>query len=174
MWFLFILFVLLCSGKESDAFYQTRGQYGQVRIKPVHASKEFDINNTIEYMQLMEAKEARFAQSLQFNQTMALQHLQMNQQHLQMNQENKKFLWLNLFRFSSAFLVAQCAIYIRDGILGKNTGELAFYSTICLIVNQFVQAVKAIRDLGTFKAIQLYFQIVLKCVISALTTIFRW
>lgn len=160
MWFLFILFVLLCSGKESDAFYQTRGQYGQVRIKPVHASKEFDFKNTIEYMQLMEAKEARYAQSLQFNQTMA--------------EENKKFLWLNLFRFSCVFLVAQCAIYIRDGILGKNTGELAFYSTICLIVNQFVQAVKAIRDLGTFKAIQLYFQIVLKCVISALTTIFRW
>ena len=176
MQFSFTLLALLCSIKKVGPKRSLNGvQWRQilpVRVWPF--SKEVDI----EYMKLIEAKEARFAQSVQFNQTMALQHLKLNQtmalQHLklnlQLNQQNKN-MYLS---FTVVVLIvsgfSQCSIYIRDGLLGKKSGELAFYTSISIIVNQFTQGIKAIWDLGILKALQVCFQRVLKVLSNFLNT----
>ena len=195
MWGFFSLLVLLCSSKIVEAFYSlTRSRNGvqfrqiiSVRVWPF--SKELDI----EYMKLVEAKEARLAKSLQFNQTMALQHLKLNQenqklnqtmalQHLKLDQENQKlnqtmaleYLKLNqenqkvilsiCFVVLIVFGFSQCAIYIRDGLLGKKSGELAFYTSISIILNQFTQLIKAIWDLRKLKSFKRFIEFLKHCV----------
>ena len=151
-------------------------------VWPFSSSKEVDIEKTIEYMKLTEEKEARVAQILQFNQSMALKHLELNQsmavkhlelkqsmalKHLELNQSMAlKHLELNETKchrqrqlFLSCVIVVlivvgclQCAIYIRDGLLGKKSGEIALYASISIIVNQLTQSIKAIWDLGILKS----------------------
>jgi len=151
-------------------------------VWPFSSSKEVDIEKTIEYMKLTEKKEARVAQILQFNQSMALKHLELNQsmavkhlelkqsmalKHLELNQSMAlKHLELNETKchrqrqlFLSCVIVVlivvgclQCAIYIRDGLLGKKSGEIALYASISIIVNQLTQSIKAIWDLGILKS----------------------
>ena len=175
------LFVLLCSlnGKNVEAFFSISKSKNVVHLRqilpvsvwPFSSSKEVDIKKTIEYMKLTEEKEARVAQSLQFNQSMALKHLELNQsmalKHLEFNQSMAlKHLELNETKchrhrqlFLSCVVVVlivvgclQCAIYIRDGLLGKKSGEIAFYTSISIIVNQLTQSIKAILDLGILKS----------------------
>ena len=187
------LFVLLCSlnGKNVEAFFSISKSKSVVHLRqilpgsvwPFSSSKEVDIKKTIEYMKLTEEKEARVAQSLQFNQSMALKHLELNQsmalKHLELNQSMAlKHLELNETKchrhrqlFLSCVVVVlivvgclQCAIYIRDGLLGKKSGEIAFYTSISIIVNQLTQLIKAILDLGILKSfykflMQIYIQI---------------
>ena len=180
----FSLLIILCSSKIVEAFYTlTRSQNGvqfrqiiSVRVWPF--SKELDI----EYMKLVEAKEARLAKSLQFNQTMALQHLKLDQENQKLNQENQKlnqtmaleYLKLNqenqkvilsiCFVVLIVFGFSQCAIYIRDGLLGKKSGELAFYTSISIILNQFTQLIKAIWDLGKLKSFKRFIEFLKHCV----------
>ena len=199
------LFVLLCSlnGKNVEAFFSISKSKNVVHLRqilpvsvwPFSSSKEVDIKKTIEYMKLTEEKEARVAQSIQFNQSMALKHLELNQsmalkhlefnqsmalKHLELNQSMAlKHLELNetkFYRHRQLFLSCvvvvvlivvgclQCAIYIRDGLLGKKSGEIAFYTSISIIVNQLTQSIKAILDLGILKSfykflMQIYIQI---------------
>ena len=172
--------MLLCSlnGKNVEAFFSISKSKNVVHLRqilpgsvwPFSSSKEVDIEKTIEYMKLTEEKEARVAQILQFNQSMALKHLELNQsmavKHLELNQSMAlKHLELNETKchrqrqlFLSCVVVVlivvgclQCAIYIRDGLLGKKSGEIALYASISIIVNQLMQSVKAIWDLGILK-----------------------
>ena len=175
-------FVLLCSlnGKNVEAFFGISKSKSVVHLRqilpgsvwPFSSSKEVDIKKTIEYMKLTEEKEARVAQSLQFNQSMALKHLELNQsmalKHLELN-ETKCHRHRQLFLSCIVVVLIvvgclQCAIYIRDGLLGKKSGEIAFYASISIIVNRLTQSIKAIWDLGILKSfykflMQIYIQI---------------
>jgi len=137
-------------------------------------------------MKLVEAKDARLAKSLQFNQTMALQHLKLNQEnqklnqtmalqhlklnqtmaleYLKLNQENQKVILSICFVVLIVFGFSQCAIYIRDGLLGKKSGELAFYTSISIILNQFTQLIKAIWDLRKLKSFKRFIEFLKHCV----------
>ena len=116
------------------------------------------------------------------NQTMALQHLKLDQENQKLNQENQKlnqtmaleYLKLNqenqkvilsiCFVVLIVFGFSQCAIYIRDGLLGKKSGELAFYTSISIILNQFTQLIKAIWDLGKLKSFKRFIEFLKHCV----------
>ena len=165
----FTLLALLCSlnSKNVEAFYGISKSKNGVHLRqilpgsvwPFSSSKEVDIEKTIEYMKLTEEKEARVAQSLQFNQSMALRHLELNQsmslRHLELNEtkgHHHRQLLLSVFAvLLIVFGCSQCAIYIRDGLLGKKSSEIAFYTSISIIVNQLMQSVKAIWNLGILK-----------------------
>ena len=193
-----MLLALLCSlnSMNVEAFYGISKSKNGVHLRqilpgsvwPFSSSKEVDIEKTIEYMKLTEEKEARVAQNLQFNQSMALRHLELNKstaefnqsmalKHLELNETMAlKHLGLNqsmalkhlelnetkghqqrqllLSVFALLLIVfgcSQCAIYIRDGLLGKKSSEIALFTSISFTVNQLLQSVKAIWDLGILK-----------------------
>jgi hypothetical protein len=196
-----MLLTLLCSlnSMNVEALYGISKSKNVVHLRqilpgsvwPFSSSKEVDIEKTIEYMKLTEEKEDRVAQNLQFNQSMALKHLELNKsmaefnqsmaefnqsmalKHLELNKSMAEFnqsmalkhlelnqskvrqqcqLLLSVFAvLLIVFGCSQCAIYIRDGLLGKKSSEIAFYTSISITVHQLMQSVKAIWDLGILK-----------------------
>jgi hypothetical protein len=159
--------------KSKNVFHLRQIQPG--RVCPFSSAKETDIKKPIEFMKLAEEKQARVVQMslrhlelnqsmalrhLEFNQSMALRHLEFNQSMalklLELNETNRRHrcqLFFSLYVVVvSVFGCLQCAIYIRDGLLGKKSGEIAFYTSMSILVNQMSKMIKAIWDLGFLKS----------------------
>ena len=123
------------------------------------ALKHLELNQSMALKHL-ELNQSMAVKHLELNQSMALKHLELNQsmalKHLELN-ETKCHRQRQLFLSCVVVVLIvvgclQCAIYIRDGLLGKKSGEIALYASISIIVNQLTQSIKAIWDLGILKS----------------------